>query len=367
MPVTRIVLDTTELRSDPRLIGTAFRVVFDAIERGGFLLDIPCVVYDEFMNQFVEALTETEAKLQSNREALERLSSDSIDIELDEDWIAGQLAEYELHVTQVLGRVQATVLPYPTLEHKELVARDLSRRKPFARSGKGYRDALIWETVLRLGIDNPEDQILLVSSNTSDFAQADGVRLHADLLADFESRGLKSESIAFVNGLAQLTDVHLSPELERLDNVQARINAGGMTDWNLKESIHRELERTMADRGSDWSRRDLGLPGGAETVNFVHVEEPTALEITSVHRLSQGELWLEASVEVECAVDFFLHKSDYYSPDDCDFEIEDRDWNEHYLWARADRTLRAEIQFTVDEETKSISSFDLMWIEPKDS
>jgi hypothetical protein len=67
----------------------------------------------------------------------------------------------------------------PRVSHEEVVKRDLLRRKPFGESGKGYRDTLIWETVLA-ELRREQSQMALVSHNIKDFAGPDRM-LHADL------------------------------------------------------------------------------------------------------------------------------------------------------------------------------------------
>ena len=58
----------------------------------------------------------------------------------------------------------------PQVSHADLVERDLSSRKPFSPTGKGYRDALIWESVVELCTDLTDaDTLIFVTDNKSDF------------------------------------------------------------------------------------------------------------------------------------------------------------------------------------------------------
>lgn len=77
------------------------------------------------------------------------------------------------------------VLPLPTVGHDDLLDALFSARKPFAKSEKGYKDALIWWTVVE-ALDG--EGWVFATDNTSDFLTADGSALAADLLADLRSR-----------------------------------------------------------------------------------------------------------------------------------------------------------------------------------
>jgi hypothetical protein len=77
-----------------------------------------------------------------------------------------------------------TILPYPDVPHRDVAARALARRRPFDSLGHdGYRDALIWESVLALARKRPRERLALVSRNRKDFADGEG-GLHPDLQQD---------------------------------------------------------------------------------------------------------------------------------------------------------------------------------------
>lgn len=61
-----------------------------------------------------------------------------------------------------------------------MVQRSIRGSKPFRTSGVGYRDALIWQTVLEQA---KSTDVVFVSGNSKDFAAEDG-SLHSDLQAD---------------------------------------------------------------------------------------------------------------------------------------------------------------------------------------
>lgn len=78
------------------------------------------------------------------------------------------------------------ILSLPVVDHSELVRRSLQRRPPFDLHDRGYRDALIWHTVLELVRDGEE--VLLISNDGRAFsAEGDTSSLHPALAAEIEA------------------------------------------------------------------------------------------------------------------------------------------------------------------------------------
>lgn len=62
------------------------------------------------------------------------------------------------------------ILPSPNVGVAEILDRDLARRKPFAKSGKGFRDVLIWHSVKERSASLPKGSLVyFVSNNTNDY------------------------------------------------------------------------------------------------------------------------------------------------------------------------------------------------------
>jgi PIN domain len=78
-------------------------------------------------------------------------------------------AAFEKYFRKRLSELGIKILAIPPVSHADLVARDLAEKKPFAASGKGYRDALIWLSFLEV-LDGTTTRAVLVTNNTSDFA-----------------------------------------------------------------------------------------------------------------------------------------------------------------------------------------------------
>jgi hypothetical protein len=110
----------------------------------------------------------------------------------------GELDRYRAHLSSLPN---TEFLATPSIPHSELVKRALRRRKPFSERGTGYRDSLIWITVLAL-LRRSEETVAFVTANSADFAA--GKALHPHLLEDVCAQGTASTQLLFFESLDHL-------------------------------------------------------------------------------------------------------------------------------------------------------------------
>lgn len=188
-PKRLIILDTSVLVNDFWLVGASFRTLRDLLNVFDAHVFLPELVVDETLNKFAEVLAAALNKSRHldyllNRKVIARVK------------LEATLARYKDFIRDLFyplsdegGEVTFSELPYPEIPHSDVVERLLQGKRPF-RGGsdreKGYRDYLIWLSVVEIVRDNPGRDVIFVSENVNDFgAEADKRRtLHSDLLAD---------------------------------------------------------------------------------------------------------------------------------------------------------------------------------------
>ncbi len=171
----RIILDSTAYRADLLLEGNAFRILFANLERIGAKIIIPEVALEEVVNAFREDIEKFAASSKKMAKEAQRLKLDHTISVFPAEKVGTEVSKYR-HRLQSLERTE--IAPIPDTAHKELLKRDLSRRKPFKSTGTGYRDTLIWETVLGV-LQGSQTPVCFVTNNISDFWQSE--ELHPDL------------------------------------------------------------------------------------------------------------------------------------------------------------------------------------------
>lgn len=97
----------------------------------------------------------------------------------------------------VLKRDNVAAAPVPDVAATEILKRDLARRRPFMEvevkqklASVGFRDTLIWETVLAvLELADDYEKVLFVTADKG-FLSDDSKSLHQDLLNDLDERDI---------------------------------------------------------------------------------------------------------------------------------------------------------------------------------
>ena len=101
------------------------------------------------------------------------------------------------------------VLDYPDIQHEVLVMRAVTRTRPFDEEGEGYRDALIWETILKLASEVDSEVVFI--SNDNDFSNQ-GRELHNDLAVQMDELGLSKDRVLLFRRLGDFI-TYLQPNL----------------------------------------------------------------------------------------------------------------------------------------------------------
>jgi len=144
----------------------------------GWTIVVPEVVVQELIRGYRRALKDSLSKRADEATRLSRrlglhVPSDQIDPDRATD-------DYAMRLRESLES-QAVIAPLPAVSHENLLSRDVDERRPF-KNGKGYRDTLIWLTVLHEATKH--DHVIFMTANRKDFG--DGDELHEDLKLDIE-------------------------------------------------------------------------------------------------------------------------------------------------------------------------------------
>jgi len=176
-----LIVDTNVLISHAELDGGGWAAVRGSVAEGALTVVVPRVVVLE-LQEHVPARRRTATPKRPDWRKLNRAperarnaiqkATDRINLEI-EHWAASYDAP------AVMEEAGFDIRPTPDVAHDEIVARATKRVRPFDETGGGYRDTLIWLTVLNVVRNAPGEEIILLSADRSAFWQ--GEQLHPDL------------------------------------------------------------------------------------------------------------------------------------------------------------------------------------------
>lgn len=239
------------------------------------------------------------------RQALESLSVFS---KLSKAWnrlgaeanLKSSKATFEFKVSNYAGSLLSAlqdagveILPAPEVPHIEVVSRSVSRRRPCNQNGDGYRDTLLWLTVLKLAQDQPDEEIVFIS-NDNDFRDENKTGFHPDLLDDLsevdaQSRVSLGELLETIFQAAER-----SPESQNLPALRDELQ-----DKTVRQFISALVPEVTSN---NLSLRETALPNQASAAYLHRLWPAGKAEYTLRGSVGEDEAVAEFSYETDSEI-----------------------------------------------------------------
>ncbi|HSH60092.1 MAG TPA: PIN domain-containing protein [Acidimicrobiales bacterium] len=229
-PHAIVVVDTNAIAHGAwRLDSPAWKVLLHQARSAQIRLVVPELVVRETVGRFKAELEIRRATAASGARKFNELtggegapiSSAPLREIVDsyESTLRSRLLDFRVHVAE-----------FPDVDIDDLVNRAIERRRPFNEKGSGFRDALLWETVLALVEANPNSPVLLISNDAQAFAEPGGEgNLHPELRAELGERGLRAtfdlvgSVSAYLDGLGIVSSALVARVFEDASEQQAEL------------------------------------------------------------------------------------------------------------------------------------------------
>lgn len=373
VPQVVIVPDTTTMFDDVMLSGTRWTQLLSLCARRRLRVAIPIVVLRERARHWeTQAVKAVEAAKSRHERAVKGRRS-FMDLGLGTleepdplpDIAIDQAAAHE-RLLERLTNVGVEILSLPQVSIPELLDRDLAGKKPFHPSGKGFRDALIWHSVMDLLSREGSDTVVyLVTDNSDDFRHGEG--LHPDLQEDTDGlgghlrlvRGLEelvgNEPISSLIAELAATDEQLQLFLARAAQLDpdeySTTSIGGLIHDALvaaaSELIGEEIQSGDDEWGSGPDFSEVAIPR-LDSPTIVHVEtRPNTAEWDTYETYEEETLLIRASIAADVELEGFVYKSDYIGMED-EVTVIEFDWNDHMSFVAASVEARLVFQLRVE-------------------
>ncbi len=316
---------------------------------------IPQIVLDETLNNFgreVQVAVGTVIKLLRDR-------SPNIDI-------AGEIIRFKSRIeTRLLKELNAEILTIPDVTHGDLVSRAMMRRRPFDQQGGGYRDALIWFSLLE-SLKKTNDIILFVTNDVKAFWNEKRDGLHPDLIEDLKKAGFKKDRILVFASVEELNTKIIKPKLASLEEIQALLTEDRFGTLRVNEILREyksEFEREL--RGSNLERlvrsSGWGVLHYLKDPQFVEMEKSDGVKALEVFELAGGDLFIRYEIEIPVILSGWVENEGHARSlrHEANFERDDPDpWND-VISGTAFPTLIAEFEVVWRKETEEVDEFEL--------
>jgi hypothetical protein len=299
----KVVVDTTVFGQGFNSQSADVRLLKSFLECTPAELCVPAVVLEEAVNLVRKSIEDVNLKLG----AAQRLTGDEKTYpKLD---VTSGLATYRESLDVLLKYLNARILPYPSIGHQDLVRRALAPNKPFVSSGRGYRDALIWFSVLELA-QSCNQEVSFISANLDDWCQSKkDLQLHGDLLSDLNSKGMSASRVRFFVSLGEFSEQCAIATLP-VSSQSAEITTHPPDYQQLLIDGKEWVETILADALPEFLRALSRADARVEEVEVVGTNAPKDIRSSPIRVMDSERRLLQFSAEYRVALQFLIRRSD---------------------------------------------------------
>lgn len=344
--MTLVVIDSNAVHRDPWMKNVPGQELLAHASRGECKVVFPQVVLDELLRQQHDWVQDNHGAV---TKVVDRMRGNPIDVSETAKKLKRSFDGLSKQIDKSFNALKAhsgvDVAPIPAAQDltPRLVARDLARKRPFLEVGSegwsvGYRDAVIWETVLEcLGWLEDDEKLIFVTADKG-FLTDDKKSLHADLLDDLDSRTVAHDRVVSAQTTARA-----------LAEVQAVVEHAAKT----REMVEVATDELFSLDGKEVSMQ-MVYGGGYNYPDFVKFEMPS-LESAMIAAIDQNMSWVfdeevdgvvSGTSEVVLSVQGALEKSEWFQEDGGEFELYD-ELNDWYFEVGATIMARALVEIDV--------------------
>jgi len=343
----KIVLDTNVIIGNWLLEGPNFLLLESFLRNTTSALVVPKIVVEEVLSRHRSGLKSSLGELRRlvGRSAPEIRGLD----------VAKLSTEYESRLRERLRQLGAEIPEYDDIPVAVVASRAVKHLKPFPKDGdKGFKDALIWETILRK-VAAREDHTVLISRDRKAFGKK---VLAPDLRRDLSEAGLPEDCVEVMSSIKSYNDKYARRELEILEDVCARLQATGRFEWFIISEFFAEQREEIVERVQEFSDQ-LVKDEDKEAPRVVWLEDPQEVGVLEVLGMDEGRAFVRCQVTCGASIDFYVPRWSGWMPGPTTSFIVHREWNKDYSFASEATTLDIVLSIAIDLREKKVDSYEV--------
>ena len=299
-----LVLDTNVFVQDFRMEGAAFSALLNNYKVVADSVIIPKVVYQETINQFSKKLEIEANALNKASKNITRLTGVAATNIVDTD---GIIESYIKHFDSKFKSIEHEITEYPDISHEKIAAKAIKRLKPFKSTGEGYCDALIWETILQLLVNDTDSNVIFITNNKKDFLEGDS--LSRQLKAELDDSDISQDRVTIHLTLKEFVAESLMNHLEALDTLITQINSDSLPGVGLEAWIEEKAFDliTPEDAGFVVS----GVKSDECTVHLSEIIGVPSIQANDARAISPNEKYISMTATIELGIEICADYQQY--------------------------------------------------------
>ncbi|MGN4049108.1 PIN domain-containing protein [Pseudomonas sp. SM4] len=240
-----VFLDTNIFHNNWHLKSAPLRLLFHYLNNEGGVLLASRLVMQEVENLYKRGLDEAYRNIHSIEIEFRKLYPNA----KIETTTRSEIGLYDFR-SLLKNRVEhLDIFEYEGISQTLLASRAMLKVRPFRENEKGFRDTLIWISLLdHIEKNNINKDLFFITGNTSDFMGAKG-QFHDDLQRDIASRKLSCK-IHLISSLQDFLKAHVDINQHALDRNKAESDFSSYLEENaikFLESSEKHITKNLSE------------------------------------------------------------------------------------------------------------------------
>lgn len=188
----KIFIDTNIFFNNWMLRGAHFQLLSNYVLNTDCSLLVSDVVIKETENKFKGELEKTKKELNNLASKVGQFTESSFTIDMNQ--LPSESYDFGAIVNSYFPNFETVFCE--SVNNEKLVQKAIHAKRPFRDNEKGYRDAIIWHSLINYVSEHSvSDDIIFITNNSSDFfvKNDESFELHQDLLDDLAELNLRNE------------------------------------------------------------------------------------------------------------------------------------------------------------------------------
>jgi hypothetical protein len=360
------IIDTTATQPSPQLAGAIWDQLEAVSSKGVVEVFFPEVVVQETVRHYQRSSRKRISEaIRALRDSLAVLGDlidwPPLDVRSLREQATVRAELFDSEIRRMIEKRGWRIRPLPRTAHADLLAWTIADRLPFRETGEGYRDALIWCTVLELAtrVRPPSELLVFISDNTRDFGSP--ASLPNELRADLDAVAPELTFLRYSRIGDWLDD--MAPLLDRATeeaNASASLAPFNITtEERIRDAVVGMLDGLLGARIAGVENL-VSVPHELQSPAFYNIEGADEDVVWDPYDYLQGEIELgRASVAADVTLEGLISKDSFYAlPKGSGVEVLDTEWNEQTMWVSITRRLALNFHVRVAADRKTIEDVE---------
>jgi len=346
-----VVIDTNIIIGNYPLRFPAFEVFCKHFPQKKIDVYFSQVSWEEVMKNHKDDIEISYSEYKKALKSLNRTLSERIQGDFPNDFCEKEHEKYKAFLKKQLTHNNIRILPYPETAHKEIVEYSVLKRKPFKLKDTGYKDFLIWNSILEL----IKTRKIVFITKDSDFN--DNGNLHNDFKIHLKEKGFPDNAVEICSSINEFNDKYLKDvyKLVQYKDLYSTSDA----QQNLFNSISKTLEKELENFDiSDYNslHRVYSEPAIKSSYDY------TDFNVIQIDVFGEDDINIRFTFTAECEINFFIDKHDLYEINEDEMpDIIDDNWNEWTVLAEDTVNIKFDASIFIDNQN-NVLSFEIIEI-----